>query len=137
MCVGGGGGGGSSYAAKIIEPSKKDYDKVEDQVADLEKHVGSLLNKDATLNKLYELLHASNEGLNQTTQAALDLQTAAANNEILLMHDAWRLAMLKGPPPPEEGARAPVIGSDRDAWRDPSERGRALLRIDRDPTLAF
>lgn len=133
MCV----GGSKAKAATITKPSSADYAAVEHKVKELEHYVGSLLNPHAALNQLYTVLHANLKGLGQTTQTALDLQTAAANNEILLMHDAWRLAMLKGPPPPEEGAQAPVLGRERDAPRSPSERGRAMLRIDRDPTLAF
>lgn len=133
MCMGGGGGGGggSSSAAKINTPTQKEYRDIQKVVDKLYKETQGLLSPKNSLNQAYSLLQSSNAGLQRTLQESEKLSTMAANNQLLLAQDAARLAALKGPPPPEKTADAPLIGAQREPTRTTAERGRSSLRIDR------
>lgn len=100
--------------------------------------VKDLLGKDHALNKAFDAVNQSNLGLQDTLTQLSDLATMAADNQQLLQEDAMRQSLLRGAPPPEDNADAPVIGRNRDGYERPG-RTRQALRIDRAPssTLAI
>lgn len=100
--------------------------------------VKDLLGDDNPLNKAFDALHQSNQGLQDTLTQLSNLATTAADNQQLLQEDAMRQSLLRGAPPPEDSADAPVIGRNRDGYERPG-RTRQALRIDRTPssTLAI
>lgn len=100
--------------------------------------VKDLLGDDNPLNKAFDALNQSNLGVQNTLTQLSDLATMAADNQQLLQEDAMRQSLLRGAPPPEDSADAPVIGRNRDGYERPG-RTRQALRIDRTPssTLAI
>lgn len=95
--------------------------------------VKDLLSDDNPLNKAFDALNQSNLGLQDTLTQLSDLATMAADNQQLLQEDAMRQSLLRGSPPPEDNADAPVIGRNRDGYERPG-RTRQALRIDRTPS---
>jgi hypothetical protein len=136
MCTGGGG----TSKAKITDPLKKGKggkykdplaNVVEENVGFMVTKLGQMLDKNSTLNLTQEMVNASNQGLQQTLETLNQLSAAAADSQRLLQEDAMRLSALKGAPPPEKGADAPIVGRNR----NPSVRSgrtRQDLRIDRE-----
>jgi hypothetical protein len=122
----------SKYAATISQPSKKDYRRIEDEIHKYKEQVDWLLDPRNPLNNRYEQLLASDRSLNQALMSFENVAQMAANNQMLLAQDAARIANLQGPPPPDKGAEAPLIGKAREPWRPASERGRQALRIRRE-----
>jgi len=135
MCA----GGSKTSKAKITDPlrRKKNGQRVDPQAQAVEENVGfmvdkigQMLDKNNALNVAQELVNASNQGVQQTLQTLNQLSTAAADSQRLLEEDAIRLSALKGAPPPEKAADAPVVGRNRDGSVRPG-RTRQALRIDR------
>lgn len=100
--------------------------------------VKDLLGDDNPLNKAFDALNQSNLGAQDTLTQLSNLATMAADKQQLLQEDAMRQSLLRGAPPPEDSADAPVIGRNRDGYERPG-RTRQSLRIDRTPssTLAI
>lgn len=132
-------GGGKVSKAKITDPLKRKKNGqykdplaniVEDNVSSMVDKLGQMLDKNSALNVTQDLVNASNQGLQQTLQTLNQLSTAAADSQRLLEEDAIRLSALKGAPPPEKTADAPVIGRNREGSVR-SGQTRQALRIDR------
>lgn len=94
--------------------------------------VKGLLDEGNPLNQLQELANASQQGVQQTLTNLNQLASLAAENQQLMQQDAMRMSALIGPPPPEESAKAPVIGANRFDGPRPG-RTRRDLRIDKAP----
>lgn len=119
--------------AKRAVPKKyadKRANKVENDTLFMLDAIRGLLGDSNPLNVAQDLLHQSNQRLQDTLTQLNDLATMAADNQQLLQEDAMRQSMLRGAPPPEESASAPVIGRNRDGYGRPGET-RQALRIDR------
>lgn len=116
MCFGGGGS-----AATIQMPNTGAYDRMAQLQLDAIRSAqdGAVRLKQAELN---QALTAQQSVLTSLR----DLQTQRANDTAA---NAARMAALIGAPPPEKTARAPVVGSYRDAMS--SATGKRGLRIDR------
>jgi hypothetical protein len=95
--------------------------------------VKDLLRNKNPLNQAFDSLDQSNLGLQDTLTQLSDLATMAADNQQLLQEDAMRQSLLRGAPPPEDSADAPVIGRNREGYERPG-RTRQALRIDRTPS---
>lgn len=117
MCMGGGGGGGT-----ITMPDTGAYD--------------------AMLSRQMEVMQSGYNGQMQLAQGRLDsalreqqaavtdlaeYRTERANDVASVEAEARRLANILGPPPPEESAKAPVIGDSRTGAS--SSEGKKRLRI--------
>lgn len=70
-----------------------------------------------------------NQTLTQQQQVLSDLRDVRVQRANDTAANASRLAALLGPPPPEQAAKAPVVGSDRSTMARPS--GKRGMRIDR------
>lgn len=89
------------------------------------------------LDDLFDPLHASNAGLNDTLTATNQMAEMAANNQQLLQQDAMRMSLLLGAPLPEKAAQSVVVGDNRFEVT-PEDRGRRSLRIEQlPPSLAI
>ncbi len=118
MCMGGGGGGGGT----ITMPDTSAYDRMFDmQLMSMQsQYDGQMQQSQARLNStLRDQQSALTDLASYRTERAEDVASVEA--------DARRLSNLVGPPPPEESAKAPVIGTDRQS--DSSTKGKRRLRI--------
>ena len=121
MCVGGGGGGGSS--GRITMPNTSAYDgMLQAQMAAMQSQMqGAAQQKQAQLQLAQQRQQSA-------LQQLADYRTEKAEEAASVEAEAKRLMNLVGPPPPEESAKAPVIGKDRSA--QPSRTsGKRGLRI--------
>lgn len=124
-----------SKARKAKRSTSRKYkdkraNRVENDTLFMLDAIRGLLDENNPLNVAQDLLHQSNQGLQNTLTQLNELATMAADNQQLLQEDAMRQSMLRGAPPPEESASAPVIGRNRDGYGRPGET-RQALRIDR------
>ena len=110
-----------SKPSTITMPDTGAYSKQADmQIALMQQQQqGEMLLKQMQLSQ-------SQESLRQVLSEARDFRTERANDTEA---NAQRMALLLGAPPPEKGAKAPVVGSDRESMTKP--KGKRALRIDR------
>lgn len=112
-------GGGRPARATVMEPDTAAYDRMlAQQIAAMQQVQNSGVM--AAQQQLNSLL-AQEQGLLGQVR---DIQVQRANSTA---EDARRIAALMGPPPPEKGAMAPVIGADRAGRSRPA--GKRGLRI--------
>lgn len=126
MCMGGGGGG----RATITMPDTKAYDRQFDlQRAAIEQQ----MNNSSQL--MQQQLQASLQKKNDLLTQIKEIKTEKATNTQALEEQAMRLSTLIGPPPPQESAKAPAIGSrDRNVK---TTKGKKALRIGRSTSGSF
>ncbi len=121
MCFGGGGGS----SGKITMPSTGAYDGM------LRAQMDAMQSQ---MNGAAQQSQAQLQLAQQKQQTALrqlsEYRTERAEEAASVEAEARRMMNLVGPPPPEESAKAPVIGRDRstDSTRKSGKRG---LRISR------
>jgi len=116
MCFGGGGS-----PAVITMPDTRAYDRQAQLQMDAMRQTQEM---GATI-KQGEL----NKALAAQQQTLADLRDAKVQRANETAANASRMAALIGAPPPEPTAKAPTIGSDREAMA--RSRGKKGLRIDR------
>jgi hypothetical protein len=75
-------------------------------------------------------LQQSDKDLANAVQQVRDLKLEMASNQSALSEQAMRMSALMGPPPPEESAKPPTVGRDREDT-SARRRGRGALRVDR------
>lgn len=122
MCFGGGGS-----PAVITMPDTAAYDRQAQLQMDAMRQT-----QDMGLKLKQSELNQALAAQQQTLADLRDAKTQRANDTAA---NAARMAALIGAPPPEQTAKAPTIGSDRDAMARP--KGKRGLRIDRTaPTSA-
>ena len=123
MCFGGGGGGGSS--GRITMPNTSAYDgMLQAQMSAMQSQMNG-----AAQQKQAELQLAQQQQQNALRQLS-EYRTQRAEEAASVEAEARRMMNLVGPPPPEESAKAPVIGSNRSS--QPSRQsGKRGLRIGR------
>lgn len=116
MCFGGGGS-----AATIVQPDYNAYNQeFELQKAAIERTMDSGLQMQQ--QELTSALRSKQSMLDQVSQQAR-IQAENTNAQAL------RLSQLIGPPPPEESAQAPKVGSEARDLR--TKKGKSALRIAR------
>lgn len=125
MCSGGGGGGGT-----IVMPDTRAYDRQFDlQRAAMEQQ----MNNSSQL--MQQQLQASLQKKNDLATQIREIKVEQANSTQALEEQAMRLSALIGPPPPEETAKAPAVGSrDRNVK---TTKGKSALRIRRSSSGSF
>lgn len=119
MCSGGGGGGGT-----ITMPDTDAYDRQLDRQlqAMQSQYDGQMQLAQGRLNSaLREQAKVLGELEDYRTQRAEEVASVEA--------EARRMANIVGPPPPEESAKAPVVGRDR--FSGSGLKGKRALRIAR------
>jgi len=119
MCSGGGGGGGT-----ITMPDTDAYDRQLDRQlqAMQSQYDGKMQLAQGRLNStLREQAKVLGELEDYRTQRAEEVASVEA--------EARRMANIVGPPPPEESAKAPVVGRDR--FSGSGRKGKRALRIGR------
>lgn len=117
MCSGGGGGS----QAVIKMPDTSAYNRQADMQLELmrQQQQGDLMVKQLELS---QALDRKKEVLTEVRDWKVERANDTAAN-------AARMAALLGPPPPDDTAKAPVVGTDRET-RVKSKKRRSL-RIDR------
>lgn len=128
MCMGGGGGGGGGT---ITMPDTGAYDRMFDrQLQMMQMSQSSALTTQQS--KLDQAL--------STQQALLtdlrDLRTERAEEAASVEAEARRMANIIGPPPPEEAAKAPVVGAARSKGTQ-RKGGKRGLRIGRATATSY
>lgn len=118
MCFGGGGSGGT-----ITMPNTGAYDSMLNaQMAVMQSQFGGRAQQSQAL--LDAALRNQTSVLRQLTEARTQRAEEAASVEA----EARRLANIVGPPPPEDTAKAPVVGRDR-TGSSGGKKGKQRLRI--------
>lgn len=125
MC--GGGSAPSPKAAKIKRP-KQHAAKAAQRA--MNQAVMQMSAPDSALALAQMNLQQSDKDLADTLQQVRDLKLDLADNQSALSEQAMRMSALMGPPPPEESAKPPLTGRDRDESPN-RRRGRSSLRVDR------
>lgn len=112
---------GTMPASTIVMPDTGSYDRMADQQIALmqQQQQNDMLLKQMELNQVLS-------GKQNTLTDLRDLRQQRAADTAA---NAQRMAALIGAPPPEESAKAPVIGSDREDMV--KARGKRGLRIER------
>jgi len=123
MCMGGGGGGGGG--GTINMPDTGAYDRMFDR----QLQMMQMSQSSALTTQQSQLDQAL------TTQQSLltelrDLRTDRAEEAASVEAQARRMANIIGPPPPEESAKAPVVGAARSKTTQ-RQSGKRGLRIGR------
>jgi len=96
----------------------------------MNKAVMKMSAPDSKLARFQRKLQKSDKKLTDTLQQVRDLKLDLADNQSALSEQAVRMSALMGPPPPEESAKPPLTGRDRDESPN-RRRGRSSLRVDR------
>jgi hypothetical protein len=113
--------GGGARRSTITVPDTKAYDRaLNQQIAAMQAAQSGAVT--AAQGALRTALDQEQSVLAQLR----DLRVARANDTAA---NASRIAALLGPPPPEKGAMAPVVGTDRSTAA--GRTGRKQLRVDR------
>lgn len=118
MCFGGGGSGGT-----ITMPNTGAYDgMLNAQMAAMRSQFDgqaqqSQAQLDAALRNQTNVLRQLSEARTQRAEEAASVEA-----------EARRLANIVGPPPPEDTAKAPVVGRDRSGYSG-GKKGKQRLRI--------
>lgn len=122
MCMGGGGGGGGV----ITMPDTGAYDRMYDR---------QLQMMQATQSSELEGLQAQLLDTQRQQELLLtdlrDARTERAESVASVEAEARRMSNIIGPPPPEESAKAPVVGAARDKPKTQRASGKRGLRIGR------
>ena len=122
MCMGGGGGGGGV----ITMPDTGAYDRMYDR---------QLQMMQATQSSELEGLQAQLLDTQRQQELLLtdlrDGRTERAESVASVEAEARRMSNIIGPPPPEESAKAPVVGAARDKPKTQRASGKRGLRIGR------
>ena len=122
MCMGGGGGGGGV----ITMPDTGAYDRMYDR---------QLQMMQATQSSELEGLQAQLLDTQRQQESLLtdlrDARTERAESVASVEAEARRMSNIIGPPPPEESAKAPVVGAARDKPKTQRASGKRGLRIGR------
>lgn len=122
MCMGGGGGGGGV----ITMPDTGAYDRMYDR---------QLQMMQATQSSELEGLQAQLLDTQRQQESLLtdlrDARTERAESVASVEAEARRMSNIIGPPPPEESAKAPVVGAARDKPKTQQASGKRGLRIGR------
>ena len=120
MCMGGGQSGGT-----ITMPDTGAYDAM------LSRQMAVMQSSyDGAMQLAQDRLNSS---LRAQQNAAADLaayRTERASDVASVEAEARRLANIVGPPPPEDSAKAPVVGDSRTGFK--SAQGKKRLRISKD-----
>lgn len=116
MCFGGGGA-----PATITMPDTGAYDRMAQQQMDAMRQTQDMGLK-VKQSELNQALAAQQQTLSDLRDTKLQRANETAAN-------AQRMAALIGAPPPEPTAKAPMIGSSREAMVKP--KGKRGLRVDR------
>jgi len=122
MCMGGG-----NNRATITKP---DYNAYNQQFQLQKDAIDAQMSNDTAL--LQQQLNASLQTQNTARSEIAEARVANADDQRALQEQASRLSTLMGPPPPEETAQAPKVGS-----RDRSintRKGKSSLRIGKTAT---
>ena len=120
MCFGGGGGGGT-----ITMPDTGAYDRMYDQ------QVKAMEMAQSTEMTAYQSqLQAAQREQGKALRELSDYRTEQAETAASVEAEARRMANIVGPPPPEETAKAPVVGRDR-SGQSGAKTGKRRLRIGR------
>lgn len=115
MCFGG------SQPATITMPDTGAYDRMAQAQMDAmqRRQQGKIMRKQGALDQALR-------GQGQVYSELRDIKVQRANETAA---NAQRMAALMGPPPPDEAAKAPVVGTDRENMV--KSKGKKGLRIDR------
>jgi len=119
MCMGGGGGGGT-----IQKPDYAAYDRQ----FDLQKSAIDKTMSNGMLAMQTELQGVLRDQTKLRERIA-DAKEHKAESQEALEAEARRLSVLVGPPPPEETAQAPEVGSRERNLN--TRKGKGALRISR------
>lgn len=120
MCFGGGGGGGT-----ITMPDTGAYDAMYDRQLQMMQMAQS-----SELTGFQAELAQAQTAQQDLLGELADLRTERAESAASVEAEARRMSNIIGPPPPEESAKAPVIGSSRGQGTQ-RKGGKSSLRIGR------
>ena len=121
-------GGGSPAPATIVMPNTQAYDREFDlQRAAIEQQM------QGQAQLLQAQLQQSTRSKQDLLQQIKDYKVDEAQSAERLDEQARRMSVLIGPPPPEESAKAPLVGRERNASETGStkRKGKSQLRIGR------
>ena len=119
MCFGGGGGAGT-----ITMPDTGAYDRMLDrQIAAMESQ------RDGQVKVMQAELQTAQQAQQNALTKLNDYRTQKAEDVASVEAEARRLMNIVGPPPPEESAKAPVVGDTRRS--SARTKGKRGLRIGR------
>ena len=118
MCFGGGGGG------TITMPDTGAYDRQFEQQLEMMKMAQS-----TALTGLQSDLQSVQTDSESLLEDLADLRTERAESAASVEAEVRRMSNIVGPPPPEESAKAPVVGDSRS--KGTSKKGKSSLRIGR------
>lgn len=122
MCMGGGGGGGGT----IVMPDTSAYE----QQFDLQRRAIEQQMNNGTQLMQNELQNSLRQKQDLLTQIK-DIKKEQADSAAALDEQAMRLSTLIGPPPPEQTAKAPLVGGSRENASASQKKGKSSLRIGR------
>ena len=123
MCMGGGGGGGGGT---ITMPDTGAYDRMFDRQMQMMQ-----MSQSSELTGYQSKLDSAVTAQQDLLTSLRDLREERADEVASVEAEARRMSNIIGPPPPEESAKAPVIGSARDKPKPSSSKGKRGLRIGR------
>ena len=121
-------GGGSPAPATIVMPNTQAYDREFDlQRAAIEQQM------QGQAQLLQSQLQQSMKSKEDLLQQIKDFKVEEAQSAERLDEQAQRMSVLIGSPPPEESAKAPLVGPERNASETGStkRKGKSQLRIGR------
>ena len=121
-------GGGSPAPATIVMPNTQAYDREFDlQRAAIEQQM------QGQTQLLQSQLQQSMKSKEDLLQQIKDFKVEEAQSAERLDEQAQRMSVLIGSPPPEESAKAPLVGPERNASETGStkRKGKSQLRIGR------
>ena len=126
MCSGGGGGGGV-----ITMPDTGAYDRMYDQQVQMMQMAQS-----AELTGYQSRLDSAVMAQQNLITDLRDLREERAEDVASVEAEARRMSNIIGAPPPEESAKAPVIGNARYGGKPKRQSGKRGLRIVRPTTTS-
>lgn len=114
--------------AKILKPSGKELKALDRQIAQQMGFIASMQSPNSSLNRAQAALDAAQKNLQLRLTGIENIAIRMADSKAAIQKQALQLAALKGPPPPEKVADAPILGGQSDPvdWR---ETGRHALTI--------
>lgn len=125
MCSGGGGGGGV-----ITMPDTGAYDRMYDRQLKMMEMAQS-----TEMTGYQSELDAAVQAQQDLITDLRDLREERAEDVASVEAEARRMSNIIGAPPPEESAKAPVVGKDRYGDKSKRQSGKRGLRIVR-PTAS-
>lgn len=126
MCMGGGNRG------TIMMPDTGAYE----QQFDLQRRAIEQQMNNSTQLMQGELQNSLRQKQELMTQIK-DIKKTQADSAAALDEQAMRLSTLIGPPPPEQSAKAPLVGGGRSNASASQKKGKASLRIGRTTTNSY